>query len=164
MPTTLMSPMLPMPFQSVKDSRIVPIAGPHTSPTTTSVGIGTMGATMSRSRPVSEPSWRGLRGGFLAGRVAVAVIGSAPEDRGLLVLDLLGEAVDVVRVADELLQGRDHHGGGEVRAGVAVEELRDGLGLAHQLLALLLQGVVAAGVRVVVGADVVRVGLEVGVL
>ena len=32
--------------------------------------------------------------------------------------------------ADELLQRRDHHGRGEVGAGVAVEELRDVLGLA----------------------------------
>src|SRR5688572_20310484 len=137
----LMSLMSPMPFQSVNDSSTLAIAGPQTRPTTTSVGTATMSATISRSVPVSARTRCDRRGRCLRAAPASRTVTSATEDRFLLVLDLLGQAVDVVGVLEELLQRRDHHGRREVRPGVPVEELRDRLGVAHQFRALLLQRV-----------------------
>src|SRR3712207_7606523 len=47
------------------------------------------------------------------------------EDRLLLLLEARGHAVDVIGLAEEVLDRRDHDRGGEVGVGVAVEELGD---------------------------------------
>src|SRR6476469_67594 len=161
----LMSPRLPMPFQSVKDRTTVETAGTQTKAMTMMAGMATISTTISLSIVVRVRGWddRSPRRRVVAAGPG-RVITSATEDRALLLLDVVEQGVDVVGVLDELLQRRDHHGGGEVGTGVAVEELRDRLGAAHELRGLLLQCRVPAGVGVVVGADVVRVGLEVGVL
>src|SRR5262245_53094655 len=161
----LMSPMLPTPSQFVNDSTTVEIAGTHTSPVTMTAGIATIRTTTSLSIVDKVRAWddRGTRRFFVVagpGRVSV----SATEDRALLLLDVLQDAVDVIGILDEVLQRRDHHRGGEVGAGVAVEELRDRLRAADEVGGLLLQCREPAGVGVLVRADVVRVGLEVGVL
>jgi hypothetical protein len=56
--------------------------------------------------------------------------GVAGEDRLLLLLEALRQSIDVVRVLQEALEGRDDDRRREVRASVPVEELGDVLGLA----------------------------------
>ena len=150
-----------MPFQLVNDSTTEARAGSHTSATTKDVGIANMAD--ETVRPVAHGPARGLRSSRRSrsrpARVCPVVgasgrdrrcsrpaAGSAAEDRHLLLLDALQERVDVVGRLEELLQRRDDHGGREVRPGVAVEELRDVLRLAHQLGRLLLQLGVRRGV------------------
>src|SRR5712691_8156925 len=133
-------------------------------------GTPTMTATVMESLAPRRTARRLRRTPPVSRRAAMSIaiapvyVSSRAEDRLLLPLDVLDEAVDVVRIVDELLEGRDHHRRGEVRSRVAVEELRDVLGRIDQREALLLKVVVAAGLGSLVGCDVVRVALEIGVL
>src|SRR3954447_6487174 len=162
----------PMPFQLVNDSSTEAIAGSQTRTSTNSVGITVISVTTTRSSPDSlrtrflraATGVEGRPPGPVSGRGAAAgcAVISGREDRLLLALDALGEPVDVVRRLDELLERRDHHRRREVRSGVAVEELRDLLGAAHELDRLLLQLAVARRVGAGVDRDHRRVGLDVG--
>src|SRR5947207_291442 len=136
-----------MPSQSVNDSTTVATAGNHTRPTTSTSGTATIRITTTRSQPrkrcsealpprrragANEPSG-GVSctssGGRTESSGGTPVPDTAPpsvcEDRLLLVLDVAEDAGRLPRVLDEALQRRDHHRGREVRAGVAVQELRD---------------------------------------
>src|SRR5215218_11317689 len=161
---------LPTPVQLANDSTTVATAGSHTSPTTSAVGTITMSARKIRSVPVAWTWRRRRRVGALAatGTVGRSLIAPPPvsggEDRLLLALQALGQPVDVVGVLDEGLEAGNHHRGGEVRPGVAVEELGDRLGRADELHRLLLQGGVVAGVGLGAGPDDGVVGLEEDIL
>src|SRR5215218_9295381 len=162
---------LPTPVQLANDSTTVAIAGSHTSPTTSAVGMITMSARKTRWVPDAWTWRRRRRAGALAGAagtVGRSLIAPPPvsggEDRLLLALQALGQPVDVVGVLDEGLEAGNHHRGGEVRPGVAVEELGDRLGRADELHRLLLQGGVVAGVGLGAGPDDGVVGLEEDVL
>src|SRR5438128_4205421 len=164
--------MPPIPSQFVNESRIEAIVGNQITPPTTSSGTPTMTATVTRS-PVERRTARFRRRAPPAptlGAMSIAiasrsnVTGSRSEDRLLLLLDALHEAVDVVRVVQELLQRRDHHGRREVGPRVAVHVLRDVLRARDELRGLLLQRVVVRRARVLRRADVVGVGLQVDVL
>src|SRR6476619_1762145 len=145
----------PIPSQLVKESRTEPTAGSQINQVTRTVGTTTIRATtiLSRVESWSMPLYVRLPAMGLASR-------SGTEDALLLGLDAAGEAVDVLRVLDERLDGRDHDGRREVRTGVAVHELRDRLGVLDELERLLLQRRVAAGVSRGVRRDDARVGLE----
>src|SRR5689334_18100891 len=145
----------PIPSQLVNESRTEPIAGIQTSQRTRRVGTATISAMTTRSR---ADSWSMPL--YLRVLAMVSRLLSGPEDALLLGLDARAEAVDVLRVLQEGLQGGDHDRRREVRAGVAVHELRDGLSRLHVLLRLLLQRRVAARVGLVVRGDDAGVGLE----
>src|SRR3954452_10310507 len=88
-----------------------------------------------------RPQREAARGGATGG--ASLIESASDEDRlGLLLQRLAGGLA--VLVVDELLQGVLHHGGGEVRPGVAVEELRDVRRVGDDLGRVLLQLVVGA--------------------
>src|SRR6478736_4077161 len=125
----------PIPSQLVKESRTVPIAGSHTSHVTMSVGTMTMRPTMTLSRVESWSIPLYFRLPLLA---MSARLPSGTEDALLLGLDAREQAVDVLRVLDGALDGRDHHRRGEVGAGVAVHGLRDRLDGLDELERLLL--------------------------
>src|SRR3954454_6890666 len=154
----------PKPSQLVNEKMIETIVGNQTKPPTTSIGTPTMRPTVTRSRVPRRTARRRCRRAPTASRVGATSTAIAPrsrlEDRLLLLLDALHEAVHVARVADELLQRRDHDGGREVRPRVAVEELRDVLRRRDQLRGLLLQHRVVARIRGLVRAPVVRVRLQ----
>src|SRR6476620_7806656 len=143
----------PIPSQFVNESRTEPIAGSQTSHRTMRVGTTTIRATTILSRPESWSIPLYCRVVVMAG------VSSGREDALLLGLDLRAEAVDVLRVLDEVLDGGDHHGRREVGARVAVHELGDGLGRLHELDRLLLEGGVTALVGGVVRRDDARVRL-----
>src|SRR5215207_3440178 len=132
----------PIPSQLVNESRTDPIAGSQISPTTSSVGMATKRVTTTRSRADSWsiPLYLAMPR-LLFGRKSS--LASGREDALLLLLDLVDEAVDVLGVLDELLEGREHHGRREVRAGVPVEELGDRLRGLHEFDRLLLERRVA---------------------
>src|SRR3954451_8099255 len=159
-----------MPSQRAKLRTTVNSAGSQTSSTTTAAGMPSIRLTTTRSRPENRLTLRTRppRTGpsavrRRAGRAGVGLVTliwlapyprpSAGEDGLLLLLEALRQTVDVVRVLDEALEGRDGHRRGEVRPGVAVEELRDVFRLADQLRRLLLQGRVHARVGLGVRGD-----------
>src|SRR3954452_7594255 len=166
-----------MPFQLVNDSPIEVSVGPQMMARSRRSAIPRKATRITQSRVLNWRNRRNrgprppLRGGWVCGaagsaRVAGIVtttLSLRREDRPLLRLDVLEDAVDVVGVTDELLDRRDHYILREVRAGVAVHELRDVLGAAAHLDGLLLQRVVGGGVGVLVAGHVARVGLEEGV-
>src|SRR6478672_318746 len=168
-PIVFTSEIGPIPSQLVKDSSTDATAGSHTRATTIRVGMTTMSETVSRSLPESWSIPLYLRlatrtssvGASWSGRAVPArTTCSGGEDALLLVLDAVAEPVDVLGVLQEGLDGRDHHRGGEVGAGVAVHELGDGLGLRDELHRLLLEGGVRGLVGLVVRRDDARVGLD----
>src|SRR4051812_1451118 len=125
----------PMPFHVPNDRATDPNAGSQTSQSTRSAGTATISDTTMRSVVLRRRRRVGvaeeIRLVVVAG-VADVVIGcpshpvsSTTEDRFLLLLDALGEPVDVVGILQEGLQRRDHDGRGEVGVGVTVQELRD---------------------------------------
>src|SRR5215212_3433913 len=112
-------------------------------------------AASGASSVVRSATKRGRSGRILGLRLLERV----PE-----VLDLLLQGGDVlVRILEELEQERLHPvRPGEVRVGVAVEELGDALGLADDLGSLLLERRVLARVRVLGSRDVAEVRCEPG--
>src|SRR6476620_863317 len=168
--------MGPIPSQLVKDSRTDPTAGNQTSQRTSRVGTTTISVTTTRSTELRWSMPLYLRLATRTSSVGAAtglgrMRGILPrprslgaEDALLLVLDAVAEPVDVLGVLQEGLDGRDHHRGREVGAGVAVHELGDGLGLRDELHRLLLEGGVRGLVGLVVRRDDARVGLDDDVL
>src|SRR4029453_6934203 len=150
----------PPPVQRANDSTTEAIAGSHTHPTTRTVGTITIRARKIRSVPVTRTRLPGRRRGAAAsagaaGTTGRSLIGASPPASGgegglLLALQALGQPVDVVGVLEEGLDAGEHHRGGEVGPGVAVQELGDRLGRADELAPLLLEagaGVWGGGAR-----------------
>src|SRR6266508_4015151 len=100
-----------MPSQRANDSATEASAGTQTRPTCSRVGIPTIRVSTSLSRRVSRRRRRRVAPAGSALRTTATT--SAREDRPLLFLDLVGQAADVLGVADEALQRRDHHREGE---------------------------------------------------
>src|SRR4029077_6558910 len=111
-----MWPSAPIPSQFVKDRATERAVGSQISPGTTSSGTPTITPTVTRSR--RERRTARCLGRAPSARPATAVsaatlrkeVNSLPEDRHLLLLDARDERIDVVRVVQELLERRDHHG------------------------------------------------------
>src|SRR5687768_12442740 len=134
-----------MPSHRLNDSTIEPIVGPQMSARSSAMGMPSRTQKTATSRLVNRRRRRRRPGGAGAAAVwrsgvavaaemcATVVALLCGEDVLLLRFDALAEAVDVLRVLDELLDGLNHHCGREVRPGVAVHELRDLLGAADQL-------------------------------
>src|SRR5687767_14747038 len=102
----------PIPSQLVNDSRTEPIAGTHTSHTTRIVGTTTMRMTTRRSTPDSWliPLYLVRVATLELLRRSIRILAaSAREDALLLLLDVVHQAVDVLRVLDEGLDRGDHH-------------------------------------------------------
>src|SRR5215211_1596790 len=163
----------PTPVQRANDSATEAIAGSHTHPTTRTVGMITIRARKIRSVPVTRTRLPGRRRGAAAsagaaGTTGRSLIGASPgsggEDGLLLALQALGQPVDVVGVLEEGLDAGEHHRGGEVGPGVAVQELGDRLGRADELDRLLLQASVGGAVGLAASPNRGRVGLEGDVL
>src|SRR5829696_3990813 len=166
----------PTPVQRANDSTTEAIAGSHTHATTRTVGTITIRARKIRSVPVTRtrlPRRRrgaaasagaaGTTGRSLIGASLVQVPrGSGGEDGLLLALQALGQPVDVVGVLEEGLDAGEHHRGGEVGPGVAVQELGDRLGRADELDRLLLEAGIGGGVGLAAGPDDGGVGLHIG--
>src|SRR4051794_38710002 len=115
-PTHLIVPRSPIPSPDVNDRPTDAMAGDQTKAISSTVGMPhiTMSTSLSvRVRRLSRP--RRLGAGRPGSSSATTVMDDPAgnlrrEDRLLLVLDLLLQARDVVRVLDEVLQRRDHHG------------------------------------------------------
>src|SRR3954470_1745300 len=127
-PTHWMVSSPPMPSHRAKLSTTEATAGSTTSTSTKRVGTATISVTTTRSvDDIRRKRRRGASGvpsavrltraaGFGPGRVMTSSLVRArlDEDRLLLLLHALEDAVDVVRVLDEALERRDDDGRGEV--------------------------------------------------
>src|SRR5438270_13066591 len=109
-----------MPFHRVNDSTIEPTVGSQTRKTCTAVGIPSMAASTSLSCGVSR--LRRLRGPPTVRSATATGPPSTDEDAFLLILDGLEQAIDIVRLVDELLERRDHHRRSKVGSRIAVQE------------------------------------------
>src|SRR2546430_2586981 len=167
---------VPIPPKLVNDSTIEAIDVPQmrATSTITVMPTSTDNTAMSKgSRRLRRPRRTGLVRGAVASTVGTGGATTRPtsgngsgEDALLLILDAHAKGVNVrgAVLVDEALERLDDHRLGEVRPGVAVQVLRNVLGLGGQVDSGLLQCAVAAGVRAGVDRDVGRVALEVGVL
>src|SRR5829696_1781853 len=162
----------PTPVHLANDSTTEAIAGSQTHSTTRTVGIITISARKIRSVPDTWTRRRRRRRGAAAFAGAAGTVGrslitppspvSGGEDRLLLALQALGQPVHVVGVLEEGLDAGEHHRGGEVGPGVAVQELGDRLGRADELDRLLLEAGIGGGVGLAAGPDDGGVGLHIG--
>src|SRR6195952_1330615 len=136
----------PTPFHRPNDSTIEATAGNQTRMNSISVGMPIIKAMTTLSRELSLRTRRPRASGFSAAAGGVEVCGDAVtgfvsrvvkpsrsggEDRLGLIFQILGHRGGVA-VLEELLQGRNDDGTGEVGPAVAIQELRDGLGRGDQ--------------------------------
>src|SRR5256885_9877275 len=143
-----------MPSQLVNDRAIDAIVGPQMRARSSSTGMPSRMLSVRMSREVSfrirrrerrpperEGVARGAAGSVCVAGIVTTTLSLRREDRLLLRLDVLGNRVHVVRVGQELLDGRDHYSLREVRPRVAVHELRNVFGTGDQVHRLLLADV-----------------------